>query len=96
MRYTVTKQRIQMIGPIWMPAAVCAMERDLDSYDMSNLGDATNRDDVEHWLCLNSGDFQSISDFRADFHVDGKHIVHEWAKEDSEWVFSDAMYPSED
>jgi len=72
------------------------MERDLDSYDMSNLGDATNRDDVEHWLCLNSGDFQSISDFRADFHVDGKHIVHEWAKEDSEFVFSDAMYPSED
>ena len=96
MRYVVTKQLVQYVGRIWMPAVVCAQEKDLTAHDMSNLGDPRNRDDVERWLLLHSGDFQSIDDFRADFEVDGENVVHEWKHEESEWTFSDCMYPSDD
>jgi hypothetical protein len=87
-----------VLGVIWMPAVTCAMTKELSAYDMDNLGDPASRDDVEQWLAVHSGDFQSVTDFRADFHTaDGEHIVHEWAKgEDSEFAFADAMYPSDD
>ena len=97
MRYTVTKQVIQVLGVIWIPAITCAMTKELSSYDMANLGDPASRDDVEEWLSLHSGDFQNVTDFRADFDVGGKHIVHDWANgEDSEIAFADAMYPNND
>lgn len=96
MRYTVTRQRIDLIGTIWMPATVCAQSKDLSDYDMSNIGDPHNRDDVERWLLLNSGDFSNVTDFRADFHIGDEHIVHEWQSEESELTFNDAMYPSEE
>ena len=96
MKYTVTKQRIEYIGQTWMPSITAAMVADLSPYDMANLGDPTDRDDVEHWLMLHSGDFQNVTDFRADFDVDGKHIVHEWMHEESEFMFADCMFPSED
>jgi len=96
MRYTVTKQRIDVIGKIWMPAAMCAQSLDLSSYDMENLGDPKDRASVERWLDTHTGDFQSIADFRADFHVGDTHIVHDWKDEESECIFSDCMYPSEE
>lgn len=96
MRYTITKQVIEVLGVIWMPAVECGMRLELSAYDMENLGDPRDRDEVERWLATHSGDFQSVTDFRADFHVDGEHIVHEWRDEESEWKFADAMYPSDD
>ncbi len=98
MRYTVTKQRIQVIGYIWQPGVgMCAAQRDLSDYDMGNIEDLEDRDAVECWVSLNFEDFQSIEDFRADFDIAGKSIVHEWAKgEDSEFAFNDCMYPAED
>ena len=96
MRYTITKQRIEVLGYIWMPNALCAQVRDLSAYDMENLGDARNRDDVERWIALHCGDFSRVVDFRADFDVDGEHIEHAWTSEENELAFNDAMYPSED
>lgn len=98
MRYTITKQRIQIIGHIWWPSgAVCAQELDLSGYDLANIPDPRNRDDVSQWIDRNSGDFSNVVDFRADFHIGDGNVVHEWAKgEDSEMAFCDAMYPVED
>ena len=98
MRYTVTIQRIDVLGRIWWPiGALCAQTRDLSAYDMANLGDSKDRDDVERWICLNFGDFSAIEDFRADFDIDGEHIEHDWRKgEESELAFNDAMYPSDE
>ena len=98
MRYTVTRQRIEVIGYIWQPGVgICAMSRDLNSYDLGNIEDPTDRDSVAERVYMLFGDFQSIEDFRADFHIGDQHIVHEWEKgEDSACAFSDAMYPSEE
>ena len=97
MRYTITKQRIDLIGTIWMPAVLCAQTKDLSDYDMKNLGDPHDRENVEQWLMCHSGDFQHVEDFCADFHVGDEHIVHEWAKgEESECRFTDCMYPEEE
>jgi hypothetical protein len=96
MRYTVEKCQIDLIGPIWAPfGLVCALEKTLTSHDLENVGEWT-RDNVEHWLSLHSGDFQHVQDFRADFSRKGKDWVSEWAEEESEFLFSDAMYPEED
>lgn len=70
MRYTVTKQVIEVLGNIWMPGVEAAQRLELSAYDMANLGNPRNRDDVERWLYTHAGDFQSITDFRADFHVE--------------------------
>jgi hypothetical protein len=98
MRYTVTKQRVQVLGGIWWPMGqLCAQERDLSPYDLANIGDVRDRDAVASWIALNSGDFSSIVDFRADFHVGDEHIVHEWSRGDeSECDWSDCMCPAED
>lgn len=104
MKYTVIKSVISVIGPIWMPfGMVCAMDYDLDSYQMGNLlanveeGEGLSRDHVERWLALNSGDFQNVIDFRADLELpDGTNFTSEWESEESESHFSDCMFPQEE
>lgn len=91
--YTMRRVRnayVEIIGKIWMPAVVCGQRQDLSDYDLENIGEFT-RENVEQWLCTHSGDFQSVTDFRA---VCGK-VEIAWESEESEFTFSDAMYPSE-
>src|SRR5690349_14384663 len=92
---------IELIGPIWMPATTAAQRLDLSSYDVANIegyaehltGDAQiTREAIEHWLALNSGDFQHVEDFHA---VIGAFET-EWADEESACIFNDCMYPAED
>jgi hypothetical protein len=80
-----------------MPPITCAMDINLTEWDVNNISPIT-RDEVELWLSLNSGDFQEIIDFRADIydHSTGHDIVFEWSLEDSDMIYSDCMYPSED
>ncbi len=100
MKYTVTKSIIRVIGPIWMPyGAVCAMDYELDSYKLGNLlanveeGEELSREHVEHWLSLNSGDFQGITDFHADLELpDGTNFTSEWESEDNECTYMDCMH----
>lgn len=98
MRYTVTTSRVQVVGTIWMPAVVCAMDYTWSTYDVENARDDEGnltRESVERWLILNSGDFQSIIDFRADL-VDGKNdFVSDWSDEESEFTYNDCMYGDE-
>lgn len=100
MRYTITRQLVQVIGPIWWPSgAICAAEFTVDTdWMIANGYDPKNQDDVERWVLLHHcGDFQSVQDMRADFHLGDEHVVHGWrAGEESELAFYDAMYPSED
>lgn len=96
MRYTVTKSVIQMLGTIWMPAVTCAQEKVLSGYDLGNIEQPITRDTVEHWLMLNSGDFQHIQDFCASLEIDGETIDIPWANEESECEYFDCMYPNLD
>jgi len=104
MKYTVLKSNIRVIGKIWMPSATCAKDYDLSDYDIENIiGEAEfreteiNRDAVEYWLMLNSGDFQSIEDFSANIELpDGVTFISDWRKEESECTYCDCMYPAED
>lgn len=95
MRYTVRKSVIQVIGTIWMPTATCAQEKVLSGYDLENIEKPITRDTVEHWLMLNSGDFQNVQDFNASLEVDDETIEIPWEHEESEFTYSDCMYPSE-
>src|SRR6478672_11219335 len=90
MRYTVTKQIVRVVGKLWMPMCDAATEMTLSEYDMSNIGNPENRDEVERWIMLNSGDFSSVTDFSADFNIGGKHIEHAWKNDDSEAIFFDS------
>lgn len=63
-RYMVERNYVQILGRIWMPPVVAAMERQLSSYDVENIGKFT-RENVREWLIRNAGDFQEILDFRA-------------------------------
>ena len=96
MRYTITKQRVEVIGTIWMPSTTCAQSQDLSAYDLENIEDVRDREAVARWIDTHFGDFQHIKDFRADFHVGDEHVVHEWKDEESELTFNDCMYPSEE
>ena len=60
--YTVHKSYIQVIGPIWMPPVVCAMQYDLGEYEIGNI-QSLDREGVEIYLSTHSGDFQCINDF---------------------------------
>lgn len=96
MRYTVTKQVIQVVGRTWMPAVTAAFELELSAYDMENLGNPRDREDVASWVNLHSGDFQRVIDFRADFTIGDESVIHEWQSDDSELIYNDCMFPSED
>lgn len=80
----VRRAFVQIIGRIWMPPVTCAQYKNLTDYDLGNIGEFT-RENVEQWLTTNSGDFQSVEDFRA---VCGSEVI-DWAKEESEITYCD-------
>lgn len=96
MRYTVTKQIIQVIGELWEPGFTAAQEYTLDGYQMENLGDPRNRDDVQSWVNKNTGDFSSVTDFCADFTIGDESVIHGWASPASEHTYADCVYPTDD
>lgn len=92
---------IEMVGTIWMPATTAAMRKDLSDYDVRNIrgyaehlsGDAQiTREAVEHWLSLNSGDFQAVDDFHASIGA----LDIPWNDEENELTFIDCMGESDD
>jgi len=95
--YTVHKSYIQVIGPIWMPPVVCAMQYDLGEYEVGNI-QAFTRSGIEHYLSTHSGDFQCIDDFYADIYdpVDKRDYEIPWNDPESDIIFNDCMYPMED
>ena len=92
--YVMRKTRVayvSVLGKIWMPAVTAAMEYKLDDYALRNIGKFT-RDNVEQWLAMHAGDFQSIIDFTAQC---GDTMIP-WKDEESEYKYVDCMFPDED
>ena len=99
MRYTVRTSQVQVIGPIWMPNTTAAMTYTLHAVEISNVrngyGDIT-RVSVAAWLDMHAGDFSSVTDFSASIE-DGENTVEiPWDDEESEAVFNEATFGSED
>jgi len=94
MRYQVRKSIVDVVGRIWMPAVVCSLRKELSSYDLENMRDddgAITRDSLEQWLCMNTGDFQSIIDFSASIEDGGTTINIPWATEEGECQYLDTL-----
>lgn len=87
MRFAVERNWIEVVGKGWYGQTM-ASRIDLDAYALHNIGEPT-RENVEHWLALNSGDFQSVTDFRA---VVGEEDMP-WSDEENELAYNDCMYP---
>ena len=86
---TITINRIDVIGYIWMPNnVICAMSRDLTAYDIENIGELT-RDNIRLWIDKNFGDFSQVTDFRADI----GDFLSEWEHEESDFTYDDCMFP---
>lgn len=84
---------VELIGHIWQPGiGPCAQRIELRAYDVENIGETVGRESVLDWLYLHTGDFQSIDDFSAV--VGGVEIP--WQDEDSEYVYNNCMYPSDE
>lgn len=84
----VRRAYVQVVGVIWMPATTAATCYQLSDYDLENIGEFT-RENVEQWLGTHSGDFQSVTDFRA---VCGG-VELDWSDEESELTYNDSMFP---
>ena len=97
MRYMVERNFVQVIGRIWQPGiGDCAMEYPLDAHGVEEIrgygnGEIT-RDAVERWVCFHAGDFQEVKDFRCSI----GDLEIPWKTEESEFTFSDCMYPAEE
>jgi len=100
MRYTTVTSVIQVIGKIWMPPIMAAMEYTVRPDDLKDEDGKITRDSIDRWVCLHTGDFQSITDWRADISTDDNgeplDIVIDWRTEDSKITWYDCMYGSED
>ena len=85
---------ICVIGTIWMPSTTAATQYNLSSYDLRNISETEEytRENVERWLAMNSGDFQSVDDFSASI----GDVEIPWQDEESEFTYFDCMYPAED
>ena len=106
MRYQKRASFVEVIGRIWMPATTAAMRYDLRDYDLENIrgesefrgyADPYDRRAVEHWVAMNSGDFQSVTDFRFSISdSEGRDADGEWTDADNGCTFNDCMYSAED
>ena len=95
MRYMVVTSKVEVIGQIWMPNATCAMDYNPRADDVRDEDGNITRDSVEFWLMLHSGDFQSITDFRADIADGETDLVFDWADPESEMTYNDGMFGDE-
>ena len=100
MKYLVRKSFVNIIGHIWQPGiGVCAMSYPVSLYDIEHLryeDGAITRDSIEDWLTTHSGDFRQVTDFSASIEDGEATIDIPWRDEESEFTYSDCMYPSED
>lgn len=106
MKYIVIRSIIKILG-VNRYGQTCAMEKELNSYDVGNLEDSglgenlskeQKRDVIEVWLAKNSGDFQKILDFEADIElgIDGQNVTVNWLNLDSGLEYLAMMYGYEE
>lgn len=99
MRYMIRKSVVHVYGRIWMPAIEAGTTLTLSDYDVENCREEDgeiNRESVEEWLTMHSGDFREVIDFAASIEDGDKTIDIPWASEDNECAWQDCMFPAED
>lgn len=97
--YPTEISHISVIGPIWMPECVCAMDYTLTPFDIDNMSGkdvAITREHVRNWIDCHSGDFQYVTDFSATIGNNGETLEFPWASDESEMTYCDAMYGNEE
>lgn len=102
---------IQLVGEIWQPGVgVCAMTYTIHPFQVENMrtDGSISREDVQDFLDRNAGDFQHITDFRAVIddgplpacgecgQVQRRVLEFDWADEENEIAFNDAMFGTEE
>lgn len=89
---------ILVLGKLWMPGCSAAQRIPVDARDLESMTDdgQITHDSVESWLYTHAGDFSSITDFYADLEPREGNVLIDWAEEESEYAFNDAMYPEYD
>lgn len=95
MRYTVRTSIVRVIGHIWIPAIVAAMDYTLSASDLANMEAnmeaPITRESVEAWLATHAGDFQSVDDFEASLEIGDQTVNFPWKDEESELTYNDCM-----
>ena len=81
-RYTVITYEVYVVGKGWYGQTIAT------TYTLPKNIEPI-RDAIEQWLCTNSGDFQSISDFGAS--IDDIEIPFE--TEEGECIWHNCMFP---
>lgn len=65
---------------------------ELASHSVGKVVEVTiEREDVEQWLMMNSGDFQRVIDFEASIEDGDTTLDFPWSTEDGEMAYCDAM-----
>ncbi len=100
-RYTRVYSVIRVVGHLWQPGVVAATRYTLSASDLENLlGDSplaeVTREAVLEWLAEHSGDYQEIMDVKAELSHGEMDVTVPWASEESELIYNDAMYPTEE
>ena len=109
-RYQKRVSQVDVVGKIWMPATTAATSYTLSDYDIGNIralsqdadigpvhAGPITREGVEQWLTMNSGDFQSVDDFRVTISTaDGYDFDSDFEDEEAELTFNDCMFPGDD
>lgn len=97
--YVIHESRIDVIGRLWQ-GCEAAYSYPLDANEVrmyaTNSEGAITRDSVERYVALHTGDFASVTDFRASLWFEGRDYDFDFASEESELTFNDCMYGSED
>jgi hypothetical protein len=94
-RYTVEHNYVRVLGRIWLPPVIAAVEYPLTAHDLAQLRDDAGeitRDDLDCWVSTHAGDFQHVIDFSASI----GDTEYPWAEEESELAYNDCMYPQEE
>jgi len=95
----VHKNYVNIIGRIWMPPVIGALDKHLSPSDiksMVNEDGTITKEDVKDWVNKNSGDFQTVLDFEAliDDAPQGPLEI-DWAKDESGAIWDNCMFGDE-
>ena len=101
MRYVVVRSIIDILGKDWYGnTIVMSMELNncqveiIKKYMTNPLG-MELREAVQTFLLKNAGDFQSITDFRADIAIGDEDLITDWDYVENEIKFNDTQYPDD-
>ena len=90
-----TVGKIHVLGTAWMPMCDMGMTITVTRYDAEHMQNPEtlliDRETVLERLYIMAGDFQAITDFRAEI----GSVVIDWQDENNEWKWNDCVFGPE-